>query len=179
MSRPAENVVSRRDADLTKAIYARVPVADRDRFADCPPGMGATPARSPQPRQSLGRYAMHYLSWRRGGLYIAPIACTGAPVSRNWHCQNTSKAAISASHGRHPLDAGRTDHGLRLWSGGMGTAPASKRPTAGYRLFELLIYPGAQCLCNRIRPFHGRQMAAVLHNIELRSGDSVRDRQGY
>jgi hypothetical protein len=74
MSRPAENVVSRRDADLTKAIYARVPVADRDRFADCPPGMGATPARSPQPRQSLGRYAMHYLSWRRGGLYIAPMS---------------------------------------------------------------------------------------------------------
>ena len=33
--------------------------------------------------------------------------------------------------------------------------------------------------CNRIRPFHGRQMAAVLHNLELRSGDSVRDRQGY
>ena len=74
MSRPAENVVSRRDADLTKAIYARVPVADRGRFADCPPGMGATPARSPQPRQSLGRYAMHYLSWRRGGLYIAPMS---------------------------------------------------------------------------------------------------------
>jgi hypothetical protein len=74
MSRPAENVVSRHDADLTKAIYARVPVADRDRFADCAPGMGATPARSLQPRQSLGRYAMHYLSWRRGGLYIAPMS---------------------------------------------------------------------------------------------------------
>src|ERR1700730_7500603 len=74
MSRPAENVVSRHDADLTKAIYARVPVADRDRFADCPPGMGATPARSPQPRQSLGRYAMHFLSWRRGGLCIAPMS---------------------------------------------------------------------------------------------------------
>jgi hypothetical protein len=24
-----------------------------------------------------------------------------------------------------------------------------------------------------------RQMAAILHNLELRSGDSVRDRQGY
>jgi hypothetical protein len=38
--------------------------------------------------------------------------------------------------------------------------------------------PGAQCLCNRIRPFHCRQMAAVLHNLEIGSGDSVRDRQG-
>ena len=44
---------------------------------------------------------------------------------------------------------------------------------------KLLIYPGAQCLCYRIRPFHCRQMTAVLHNVEFRSGDSVRNCLGY
>jgi hypothetical protein len=39
---------------------------------------------------------------------------------------------------------------------------------------SLKSYPSAQRLCDRIRPFHCRQMTAVLHNAELRSGDSVR-----
>jgi hypothetical protein len=56
---------------------------------------------------------------------VTGLGNTGALVSRNWHCQNTSKAASQRQHGRHPVDVGSTDHGPRLWSGGMKTAPTS------------------------------------------------------
>src|ERR1700730_12388260 len=41
----------------------------------------------------------------------------GSPVSTNWHCQNSSKAAISASVRHHPGDVGRM---IGEASGGVG-----------------------------------------------------------